>query len=219
MAYDIEVKLYKKYLPELREFFTLRSNFTDLAKSRVDRALKGLLDEGQKPVLVGVHVRRTDYKGILRTFHKTKPLETEYFTKAMDYYRTKYNRSGTKVLFLVTSDEMAWVRQYLVGQNQDIIPIGTHGDRAFEEAYGYNGSVGTDLAVLVSCDHMIMTYGTFGVWAGLLAGGEVLMADEYGAQGSAKDIPGEVEDMKLADLPGWKFLSTKTWEIKGRDLI
>ena len=37
----------------------------------------------------------------------------------------------------------------------------------------YAGSIsyGVDLAVLASCNHSIVDYGTFGLWAGLLAGG------------------------------------------------
>ena len=34
--------------------------------------------------------------------------------------------------------------------------------------------VGVDLAVLSLAQHTIMDYGTFGLWAGLLAGGSIL---------------------------------------------
>ena len=34
--------------------------------------------------------------------------------------------------------------------------------------------VGEDLALLAACNHSIISYGTFGMWAALLAGGEVL---------------------------------------------
>jgi hypothetical protein len=32
-------------------------------------------------------------------------------------------------------------------------------------------TVGRDLALLAACNHTILTYGTFGFWAGFLAGG------------------------------------------------
>ena len=36
--------------------------------------------------------------------------------------------------------------------------------------------VGFDLCVLATCQHTVITYGTFGLWGALLAGGEVLAA-------------------------------------------
>ena len=33
---------------------------------------------------------------------------------------------------------------------------------------------GFDLCVLASCDHSVQTFGTFGMWGSLLAGGEVI---------------------------------------------
>ena len=33
--------------------------------------------------------------------------------------------------------------------------------------------VGEDLALLAACNHSIISYGTFGMWAAFLAGGEV----------------------------------------------
>ena len=35
--------------------------------------------------------------------------------------------------------------------------------------------VGEDLALLAACNHSIISYGTFGMWAAILAGGEVLV--------------------------------------------
>ena len=35
--------------------------------------------------------------------------------------------------------------------------------------------VGEDLALLAACNHSIISYGTFGMWAAILAGGEVCL--------------------------------------------
>ena len=35
--------------------------------------------------------------------------------------------------------------------------------------------MGEDLALLAACNHSIISYGTFGMWAAILAGGEVLL--------------------------------------------
>ena len=49
----------------------------------------------------------------------------------------------------------------------------------------FSGSIsyGVDLAVLASCNHSIVDYGTFGLWAGLLAGGQIVLP-----KGEMKDV-------------------------------
>lgn len=39
--------------------------------------------------------------------------------------------------------------------------------------------VGVDLASLSSCNHSIMSFGTFGMWSSLLAGGEVVVPSTF----------------------------------------
>ena len=36
-------------------------------------------------------------------------------------------------------------------------------------------SYGVDLAVLSMCNHTVLDYGTFGLWAALLAGGRIVL--------------------------------------------
>ena len=37
--------------------------------------------------------------------------------------------------------------------------------------------IGDDLALLAACNHTILSYGTFGQWGALLAGGKVVISD------------------------------------------
>ena len=53
-----------------------------------------------------------------------------------------------------------------------------------------------DLALLSSADHSILTYGTFGMWGAMLAGGETVMPASHNVTKEQKEI---VE----ADLKGW----------------
>jgi hypothetical protein len=41
---------------------------------------------------------------------------------------------------------------------------------ALNEDFSFNLTLGMDLALLAACNHTILTYGTFGFWAGFLAG-------------------------------------------------
>ena len=59
--------------------------------------------------------------------------------------------------------------------------LGKHGDVMFGSDYSENlvnqdDLVGFDLCVLASSHHTIITYGTFGLWGSLLAGGDVVAA-------------------------------------------
>ncbi len=36
--------------------------------------------------------------------------------------------------------------------------------------------IGDDLALLAACNHTILSYGTFGMWGALLAGGRLIMS-------------------------------------------
>ena len=53
-----------------------------------------------------------------------------------------------------------------------------------------------DLAVLASCNHSIVDYGTFGLWAGLLAGGQIVLPQGYAAMKSPDTMWGEKADME-----------------------
>ena len=40
-------------------------------------------------------------------------------------------------------------------------------------------SYGVDLAILSQCNHTILDYGTFGLWAALFAGGRIILPENY----------------------------------------
>ena len=44
-----------------------------------------------------------------------------------------------------------------------------------------------------------MTYGTFGMWGALLAGGQTVLAKSHLINQPSKDV-------QKADLPGWEFI-------------
>ena len=64
--------------------------------------------------------------------------------------------------------------------------------------------VGFDLCILASCDHSIHTYGTFGLWGSLLAGGDVIVAKGRNRMGLTE------EDIiyKKSAMPGWLYVDT-----------
>ena len=110
----------------------------------------------KEPVVIGVHIRRGDLvsNAFVRTYTVLTP--DQYIRNAVDYFLAKFET----VIFLVCSDGMDHAREVMKYRNVTTKFI--------------HGTPIQDLAVLASCDHVIMTWGTFGWWAAYLSGGIVV---------------------------------------------
>ena len=98
-------------------------------------------------------------------------MEEDYYQDAMEYYRDEYGSSNT--VFLFTSDDMKWARRNeAFKEEKNLFLVGCG------EAENLN-CVGKDLALLASCNHTVISHGSFGQWASYFAGGEIYT--EYGA--------------------------------------
>ena len=78
---------------------------------------------------------------------------SSYFKFGMDYFRRRF----PGCVFLVVSDDPAWCETHL-DEREDACIVASY--------------PAADLATLASCQHVIMSYGTFGFWGGFMAGGE-----------------------------------------------
>ncbi|XP_069943707.1 uncharacterized protein [Cherax quadricarinatus] len=90
---------------------------------------------------------------------KISPPGLDYLRRALTFYRQRLPR----VTFVVASDDQDYVMDAL-GQELDVV---------FTQGFPPE----LDLAVLVACNHTIITMGSFGFWAGYLAGGAVVYPD------------------------------------------
>ena len=121
-------------------------------------------DEYLKPygdaVRVGIHVRRGDKQSMASKWNAV------YYEKAMDYFRKKYATNGKQIIFIVASDGKDWIKAQEVFQKPDVKLI---------EGTPYQ----EDMAILINCDHGIVSGGGFGFWFAFLGpwqhGGEVIM--------------------------------------------
>lgn len=165
-----------QFLPKIKE------TATDIIKASLDSKNKTVLDT----ILVGLHVRRgLDLTWNLRNQQHGHTIATkDYFINAMTYFREKY----LNVLFLVCSDDLYWCRQNLI----------------FDDVVIMNSSQKTrevDLAILRSCNHTIMSTGTFSWWAAYLAKGEAVYYSNWPRPGSKLDSMVNKTDFFL---PEWK---------------
>ena len=131
-----------------------------IAKERIHQLNEQNLSDNSHFVFVCIHVRRGD---MLRSKHVNIP-GTSYFNHSMAYFRKRY---GANVLFVVTTDDLRWSKHNLKGY-----------DIYFTKDFGIRKPA-VDLAIAISCNHTIMSVGTFGWWLGYLTGGEVIYFKEW----------------------------------------
>jgi len=105
--------------------------------------------------LVGIHIRRGDFLGL-------RPISSDKFIfDAMNYFRRKYD----SVKFIIVSDDKLYCRKVFGKRNDTFITP-------------YSFTPGDDMALLTLCNHVVITVGTYGWWAGFLLynrTGEVLV--------------------------------------------
>ena len=66
----------------------------------------------KKIVFVGVHCRRTDYANHLNAVvaNGTTLVDQNYFDRAFQIYRERYNSEERQVMFLAVSDDNEWIK-------------------------------------------------------------------------------------------------------------
>ena len=141
--------------------------------------------------------RRTDYQHHLAALYGIPLLGSEYFRAAM-LEQAKHQAGPT--LFVVVTDDMAWARKNLDFPDLAVAFLGNSAilQKNVKQPLATGEDVGEDLALLAACNHSILSYGTFGQWSGLLAGGRVTIA---GAAANTK----EGREVRAAKL-GWVWL-------------
>ncbi|KAK3785293.1 hypothetical protein RRG08_027181 [Elysia crispata] len=166
-----------EYLQSYRYFHhiweTVRQHFTfnDTILSEAREILDSVWHKESYPrgetAVVGVHVRRNDmlFKHNKAWGHVVAT--RAYFFKAMRWMIG--SMPNKTVLFLVVSDDIAWCERFLSGSYVRVAPP---------------ASASVHLALLASCDHVIMSTGTFGWWGAWMAGGKVVYYKNYPAENS-----------------------------------
>ncbi|XP_064621081.1 galactoside alpha-(1,2)-fucosyltransferase 1-like [Lineus longissimus] len=157
-----ELKGYRqswKYFFENREtikrHFAFKSYARDAARKFLHRVLQ---NHGDKHSVVAVHVRRGDMlAGVNVQFGYEVPW-SYFFKIAMEEFRRLYK----DVVFVVCSIDMVWSKNNIKSTQNDIVFV--DGGNKPE----------VDLAIMANCNHTIVSVGTFGWWAGWLAGGHVI---------------------------------------------
>jgi len=198
--YPNVIESFKPLLPLLRQRFQLRSSFREVAQARLHGALRrrGLQAQSTQVTWVGVHNRRGDYAHHLDLLYNLPLLGPDFFLRAMKYF-TKRNTGP--VIFVVVSDDLPWARRQFSNSSYQVEFLGHSAvtPKDIKRPLATGVDIGEDLALLAACNHSIISYGTFGMWAAILAGGEVVTS-------STMAMTKEGGELKAANLPNWRVL-------------
>ncbi|XP_012883312.1 PREDICTED: galactoside 2-alpha-L-fucosyltransferase 1 [Dipodomys ordii] len=144
---------------QIRREFTLHDHLREEAQWVLRRFRLG--PNGRHPrTFVGVHVRRGDYLEVMPHRWKGVVGDQTYLQQAMDWFRAQHEDP----IFVVTSNGMEWCRKNLDTSQGDVVFAGN----------GLESNPAWDFALLLQCNHTIMTIGTFGFWAAYLVGGDTV---------------------------------------------
>ena len=97
---------------------------------------------------IGIHARRGDllYKDRIDRGFLSAP--ASYYANAIAHFKNKFKF----VLFVVCSDGIAWAKENVKEEQLEHV------------VYSEGHSPVVDMAILSSCDHVIMSVGTYGWW-------------------------------------------------------
>ncbi|XP_066957225.1 galactoside 2-alpha-L-fucosyltransferase Sec1-like [Macrobrachium rosenbergii] len=150
IGHPFEIQLFNAFREDIIKEFTFSKDIQNQVK-----AFWAQHKRNDSEVIVGFHVRRTDYIDFIKMFQSKMP-EHAYFQRAMAHYKNKF----PKVRFLVASDDMDYVKMSFADHTDVLYTPGSPPE--------------LDMALLASGNHSIITVGSFGFWCGYLAGGEVV---------------------------------------------
>ncbi|CAH1791820.1 unnamed protein product [Owenia fusiformis] len=166
-------KYFNNVQNEIRKEFKFSKTVDEAANIFLRNATPNL-----NTTLVGIHIRRGDFLK-----HEEQGFvvpHVSYFNNAMKYTQEKF----TNVHFIVCSDDIKWCKE-------NIKPTSV----TFSES---NEAI-VDMAILSKCNHVIMSTGTFGWWAGFLSRGTVIYYKHWPRKGSRLAADVNISDYYLPD--------------------
>ena len=128
---------------------------------------------------IGIHVRRGDFLEPKHMDAGFMVADSTYLNHAIDYHieLNQKSRAQEKLIFIVCSDDLAWVKSALnVSANTEYYNV--------TFVYSEKQSTGFDMCLLSRCDSLIISTGSFSWWAAWLSNRTVVYYKNYPRPGS-----------------------------------
>ena len=187
-----------------KEIFKIYSNINPYLLKKVKSFKESAKQEARKSLsyhnstTVCVHVRRGDIASKVNVDRGFKVPKAEDMHFAMKWMERKFNQ----VLFFIATNDKDWCQMHLKKENVFISNFISAED---------------DHTLMQSCDHMIMTLGTFGWWAAWMTsqrGGDVMYYRDPFIPGSRIDCQFE----RKTHYPGHWLAYTNNSVIQSKDV-
>ena len=148
VGYYQSMQYFQHVSDDVRKEFTFRTRIL----SQVDAFFRAQNFSKTGIVKVGIHIRHKEFNRPPWVKLGFGPPPVAYYSNAMKYFQKKYSN----VHFILCSDDITWARKHIVGDNITFVT---------------NHEAGVDMAIVASCDHVIISNGTYSWWAGWLCRG------------------------------------------------
>ena len=161
-----------KYFHHIREDIWRRFQFLPDVQEKAQRFLVERLPPQYRTIdtiRVGIHNRRGDMLHPVLQWAGVLVSKPTYIRAAMEFFESRF----PQVVFIICGDD-SWYNRATYGGPSNVI-------------ISENEDAMVDLAVLSMSDHMIMTIGTFGWWAGYLVDGIVVYDPKFAKPNSRID--------------------------------
>ncbi|XP_023326709.1 galactoside 2-alpha-L-fucosyltransferase 1 isoform X2 [Eurytemora carolleeae] len=174
-VYPSPFHLFYTIQDELKNHFHFHTEIQNAAFEAMEQSTVKIREKyhGKKIVKIAVHARRGDYLNSqnvkINTIMRDDEMWRKYFFYCINLFRNRIDNESTKTVFYMASEDTKWLKDNF-GQEPDI---------------GFPGEISNlpdkkmpsrDLFMLIQCDHMIRSYGTYGLWGGLWSTGTVMYA-------------------------------------------
>ncbi|KAK2144543.1 hypothetical protein LSH36_748g02056 [Paralvinella palmiformis] len=154
-GYFQNFRFFSPVSKKIRKEFTFKKNI----RRQVSRFFKHHNFTEKNVTKVGIHVRRTDLNTPSRMAQGFGCPPPTYFINAMKFFRNKY----LDVHFVICSDDMHWTREHIKGDDVTFVS---------------NNPPEVDMAIMTSCDHVIISNGSFSWWIGWLCRGTTVRYEQ-----------------------------------------
>jgi len=157
---------------------------------------------------VGIHVRAGDVLTPFSLFYGFTVPGSSYFIRAANFLIAKL---AVPVQFIVVTDNPTWTKKYIALQ-------AVFGNRsATSVVYSVGKSAAFDMALLSSCDALILSTGSYGWWAAWLANKTTVYYRSWPRPGSVISTMFTREDYFPPHWIGMGNRSDHTQNIPGTD--
>ena len=162
----------KAYIKHIKKNMHFKNDIIEKAHARLLEVANSRKLDTKKAIFIGVHVRKTDHADFVKRQLNLEPIYDEYYNDGMDYFRDNYDNC----VFIVASDDIEWCKKHIDTSKEDVV-FSESNPTFYRDKDGNlsdedDSKAAYDLVLLSSCNHTVVSRGTFSFWVAMLAGGE-----------------------------------------------